>query len=150
MTVRTFQNLGMATLWAGAGFMGTKFIGNMAGTFLAPWTGPEAMPLVRIASKAGIAYVSAWTLETMFGKRMVNFETVFLGGMIEVIQDTVRTYISPQVPLLAQAEEPMMAYESVEAYERRQQLMGQGWDTPEDLPERSGAAALVGAYEAVL
>lgn len=127
------QSLFTDTLWAGAGFIGTKFVGNM----VMPMIG-VTQPIARIGVKAGLAYVTAWGVEMMMGRGV--FTPVFLGGMAEVIQDTVRNFISPMFPALAAAEYPLEAY-----YEGMSQYA---------LPENSGVsqydtAESVGAYEEV-
>lgn len=98
------QDVAMDVLWAGAGFMGTKFVGNM----IMPAIG-VTQPLARIGVKAGLATGTAWGIAFLMGDRRL-FTPLLLGGMAEVIQDTVRTYISPYVPALAAAEYPMEAY----------------------------------------
>ncbi len=114
----SMQDVAMQVMWAGAGFMGTKFVGNM----VMPAIG-VTQPLARIAVKGGLAYGTAWGLSFLLGDRRV-FMPLFLGGMAEVIQDTVRTYISPMIPALAAAEYPLEVYPE----------MGQ-------LPEEAGVSA---------
>lgn len=94
----------MDVLWAGGGFIGTKFVGNM----MMPMIG-VTQPGARILVKAGLAYGTAWGLSMVLGDKRV-FLPLLLGGMAEVIQDTVRTYISPMFPALAAAEYPLEAY----------------------------------------
>lgn len=103
----TIQTLGTNLGWAAAGFMTTKFVGNMVGQFM-PGLAQQGGPLMRMGIKLGIAYVSAWGLEMAFGRRV--FTPTFVGGSIEVIQDAVRTFISPMVPQLAAAEYPLEFY----------------------------------------
>ena len=98
------QDVMMQVLWAGGGFIGTKFVGNM----VMPMIG-VTQPMARIAVKGGLAYGTAWGLSMLLGDRRV-FMPLFLGGMAEVIQDVVRTYISPMIPALAAAEYPLEAY----------------------------------------
>jgi hypothetical protein len=98
------QQTAMDVLWAGAGFVGTKFVGNM----VMPMIG-VTQPIARIAVKGGLAYGTAWGLSMLLGNRRV-FLPLFLGGMAEVIQDVVRTYISPMIPALAAAEYPLEVY----------------------------------------
>lgn len=110
----------MDVLWAGGGFIGTKFVGNM----VMPMIG-VTQPGARILVKGGLAYGTAWGLSMMLGDRRV-FLPLFLGGMAEVIQDVVRTYISPFVPALAAAEYPMEAYPVLgqERYDYEYQIPG--------------------------
>lgn len=114
------QDVAMQVLWAGAGFMGTKFVGNM----IMPAIG-VTQPMARIAVKAGLAYGTAWGLSFMLGDRRI-FSSLFLGGMAEVIQDTVRTYVSPFIPALAAAEYPMEVYPALgqERYDYEYQIPG--------------------------
>lgn len=100
----TVQQTAMDVLWAGGGFIGTKFVGNM----VMPMIG-VTQPMARIAVKGGLAYGTAWGLSMVLGDRRV-FLPLFLGGMAEVIQDIVRTYISPMIPALAAAEYPLEVY----------------------------------------
>lgn len=104
----SFQAIGNELLSSGIGFMATKVVGNMVSPMVAQVM-PQAGDLGRIATKFGIAYLTAWTAEQFFGKRW--FMPVMIGGSIEGIQDTVRTYISPVVPMLAAAEYPLEIYE---------------------------------------
>lgn len=94
----------MDVLWAGGGFIGTKFVGNM----VMPMIG-VTQPGARILVKGGLAYGTAWGLSFLLGDKRV-FLPLLLGGMAEVIQDTVRTYISPMFPALAAAEYPLEVY----------------------------------------
>ena len=68
------QQTFMDVLWAGGGFIGTKFVGNM----VMPAIG-VTQPLARIAVKAGLAYGTAWGLSMMLGQRL--FTPLLLGGM---------------------------------------------------------------------
>lgn len=99
-----FQDVAMQVLWAGGGFIGTKFVGNM----VMPMIG-VTQPGARILVKGGLAYGTAWGLSFLLGDKRV-FLPLLLGGMAEVIQDTVRTYISPMFPALAAAEYPLEVY----------------------------------------
>jgi hypothetical protein len=65
-------------------------------------------PLMRILTKLGIAYVTAWGDENFMGKRF--FMPVMLGGSIEAIQDFTREFISPMFPALAAYEYPLQVY----------------------------------------
>lgn len=91
--------------YTAAGFMATKFVGNMVAPMLG---GIGNQPLMRIGAKLGVAYLTAWGAEKMLGARW--FMPVMIGGSLEVIQDVVRTYVAPSVPALAAAEYPLEMY----------------------------------------
>lgn len=92
--------------WAAAGFMTTKVVGNMAAPMLAGIGGDQ--PLIRIAMKLGVAYLSAWGLESFVGRRV--FVPAMIGGSLEAIQDAVKTFIAPTFPMLAANYEPLEIY----------------------------------------
>jgi len=85
--------------------MATKFVGNMAAPMLGALGG---QPIVRMGVKLGLAYATAWGLEAALGRNV--FTPAFLGGSLEVVQDAVRTFISPMIPQLAAAEYPLSIY----------------------------------------
>lgn len=106
-----FMAIGTELMWAGAGFIGTKVVGN----FVTPMLGPAiAGPGMRIAIKAGVAYLVAWGGEMMMGRRF--FMPLFLGGSAEVLQDIVSTYLKPMFPMLGADEYDMTAYPELSAY----------------------------------
>jgi len=96
--------------WATAGFMTTKFVGNMVTPMLAGFglPGNGAQPLIRIGTKLGIAYLASWLLEFGFGKKV--FVPAFVGGSLEVGQDIVNTYITPFFPTLGAYQDPLEVY----------------------------------------
>jgi hypothetical protein len=61
--------------------------------------------IMRIGIKFGVAYLSAWGLEMMLGRRV--FTPAFVGGSLDAIQDAVKTFIAPTFPQLA---EPLSVY----------------------------------------
>lgn len=85
-------------MWAGAGYMATKVTGN----FIAPMLpmAPENQPMMRIAIKAGTAYLAAWAGEVLMGQRRV-FMPMFLGGAMSAVEDVIKTYVAPTFPMLA-------------------------------------------------
>lgn len=102
------QVLGNQLGWATLGFMSTKFTGNLVTPMLGQMGGGAGQPIVRMGIKLAIAYGTAWLLENFMGRRV--FVPTFIGGSIEVIQDFTRTFISPMIPALAQAEYPLEVY----------------------------------------
>jgi len=66
--------------------------------------------IMRIGIKFGVAYIAAWGLEMMLGKRV--FTPAFVGGSLDAIQDVIKTYVAPTFPQLgdplALYYEPMM------------------------------------------
>lgn len=92
--------------WAAAGFMTTKVVGNMVTPMVSGIAGDQ--PIMRIAVKVGVAYLSAWGLASFMGQRV--FMPAMLGGSIEAIQDAIKTFIAPTFPMLAANYEPLEAY----------------------------------------
>jgi len=93
--------------WGAAGFMSTKIVGNLASPMLSGIGGMDS-PIMRVALKVGIAYVSAWGLSNFFGQKV--FIPAMLGGSMEAIQDAVKTFIAPTFPMLAMNYEPLETY----------------------------------------
>jgi hypothetical protein len=62
--------------------------------------------IMRIGVKFGVAYLSAWLLEMVMGKRV--FIPAFVGGSLDGVQDVIKTFIAPTFPALA--EEPLQVY----------------------------------------
>jgi hypothetical protein len=83
--------------WAGAGFMTTKVVGNFVTPMVAGFVGDQ--PIMRIAVKLGVAYISAWGLSSFMGQRV--FAPAMIGGAMGAIQDVVTTFIAPTFPMLA-------------------------------------------------
>lgn len=84
-------------MYAGIGYMGTKFAVGMA----LPAFGIAATPpsLTGIAAKLGVAYGVAWAAENFVGRD--KFKPVFIGGVVSAIQDFVSLYMAPTFPALA-------------------------------------------------
>lgn len=101
--------------------MTTKVVGNMVTPMVAGIAGDQ--PLMRIAVKIGVAYLSAWGLASFMGQRV--FMPAMLGGSIEAIQDAVKTFIAPTFPMLAANYEPMELYYEPRAYLPRAGAMGE-------------------------
>ena len=101
-------------LWAGAGFIGTKFAGNM----IAPAIG-MTQPIMRMGIKTVIAMAGGRFIVSRFAGRTAG-ENFMVGGLVEVISDVVKTYLAPSVPALAQYDEPLELdsynYSELEAY----------------------------------
>ena len=84
-------------LYAGIGYMGTKFAVGAA----LPAIGISASPpsMTGIAAKFGVAYGVAWLGEKFIGAN--RFQPMFIGGVVSAIQDIVTLYIAPSIPALA-------------------------------------------------
>jgi len=102
----SIKTLGTELGWAVAGFMGTKIVGNLVNGVVGGIG--QGNDFVRIGIKVGIAYAAAWMFEQFMGRRV--FVPTFVGGSIEAIQDTVKTFVTPYVPMLAAAEYPLQSY----------------------------------------
>ena len=63
---------------------------------------------MRIASKFGIAYLTAWAAEQFMGKRF--FMPVMLGGSLEGIQDFFGEFVAPMFPALQAYQQPLSIY----------------------------------------
>lgn len=79
------------------GFYATK----ISAGFLLPMTGISG-DIPRIAIKSAIAFSVAYIGGMVLGGRAK--ESLLLGGGFEVLQDAIKTWVSPFVPALAAAE----------------------------------------------
>lgn len=95
--------------YAALGFMSTKIVGGFVSPYLA-----FGNPLINLAVKGGVAYVTAWLVSDFFaGKK--NFTPILIGGMAEPIQELVNVYVSPMLPGIIPAA-PLSAYPGMAAY----------------------------------
>ena len=83
--------------FVGAGYYGTRVAYN----FVGPMIGIGG-DLPRIAIKGAVAFGVAYIGGMLLGAGARN--ALMLGGAVEVMQDAVKTYVSPFVPLLASAD----------------------------------------------
>lgn len=74
-------------------------------------------PFMRILSKVGIAYMTAWGAEQFMGKKF--FMPVMLGGSLEAMQDAFTEFVAPMFPALQAYEQPLSIY-----YEPPAELIG--------------------------
>lgn len=89
----------MDAVYVTGGFFATRLA---AGTVL-PMLGTMAdQPLVRIAGKGVVAWGLGWVGGKFLGSR--QGQLLMLGGLVEVLSDAVKTYVSPYVPALAGGE----------------------------------------------
>jgi hypothetical protein len=101
---------------------GGFFATRMATGFVTPFLGAVAdQPLVRIGVKGVVAVGLGFLGKKFLGQR--NGQCIMLGGLVEVLSDAVRTYVSPYVPALAGPE--MGSYPSLSSYP-----MGDGYSNP--------------------
>lgn len=109
----------MDAAYVTGGFFATRFA---AGFVLPMIPGADSMPIVRIAGKGAVA----WGLGFLGGKFLGQKagQLLMLGGLVEVLSDAVRTYVSPFVPALA--GENVGSYPSLSSYPN---LSG-GYDSP--------------------
>lgn len=101
-------------VYATGGFIGTKML---AGTVL-PMVG-LSQPIARIAVKGVLAGALGWAGKKFLGQSAGQY--LLIGGMVEVVNDTVQTYVAPMVPALSVSSYPelgydMSAYPSLSAY----------------------------------
>ncbi|MGH3053432.1 MAG: hypothetical protein ACRDL7_00465 [Gaiellaceae bacterium] len=98
----------MDAAYVTGGFFATR----MAAGFVLPMIPGADSPLVRIAAKGGVA----WGLGFLGGKFLgaKAGQLLMLGGLVEVLSDAVRTYVSPFVPALA--DESMGSYPMLQSY----------------------------------
>ncbi len=113
----------MEIVYAGVGYIGTKFAGNM----IAPAIGMTS-PIARMAIKSAVAYGGGKFVIGKFVSRKAG-EMFMVGGLVEVISDAVKTYLAPSVPALAAYQEPlevsrMGAYPELEAYPTTSETVG--------------------------
>lgn len=80
--------------FATGGFIGTKVVSGM----VLPGLGVE-MPILRILGKAVVAGALGWAGKNFLGRS--NGDLILIGGMVEVVNDAVQTYVAPMVPALA-------------------------------------------------
>jgi hypothetical protein len=83
--------------FVGAGYYGTRVAYN----FVGPMVGIGG-DLPRIAIKGLVAFAVSYLGGMLLGSSARN--SLLLGGAVEVMQDAVKTYVSPFVPLLASAD----------------------------------------------
>lgn len=117
-----------------AGFIATKFVGNMVSPMLAQFMPGNGGPFLRILSKFGIAYLTAWGAEQFMGRRF--FMPVMLGGSLEGIQDFFGEFVAPMFPALQAYQQPLSIY-----YEPPPEL-----PSPEAAMEEAANSNQVGAY----
>lgn len=86
----------MDAVYVTGGFFATRLA---AGTVLPMLGGIADQPLVRIAGKGVVAWGLGWVGGKFLGSRQGNL--LMLGGLVEVLSDAVKTYVSPYVPALA-------------------------------------------------
>lgn len=101
-------------VYATGGFIGTKML---AGTVL-PMVG-LSQPIARIAVKGVLAGALGWAGKKFLGQSAGQY--LLIGGMVEVVNDAVQTYVAPMVPALSVSSYPelgydMSAYPSLSAY----------------------------------
>lgn len=92
-TMGFIQQIGMVA----GGYYATK----ISAGFVLPMIG-VAGDMPRIAVKGVVAWGVAWLGGMMLGSRAQ--ENLLIGGALEVMQDAIKTYVSPFVPALAAAE----------------------------------------------
>lgn len=101
---------------------GGFFLTRMGAGFVSPFLGPVAdQPLVRIGVKGAVAIGLGFLGKKFLGQR--NGQCIMLGGLVEVLSDAVRTYVSPYVPALAGPE--MGSYPALSSYP-----LGDGYSNP--------------------
>ena len=83
--------------FVGAGYYGTRVAYN----FVGPMIGIGG-DLPRLAIKSAVAFGVSYIGGMLLGSGARN--ALMLGGAVEVMQDAVKTYVSPFVPLLAAAD----------------------------------------------
>jgi hypothetical protein len=91
---------------------GGFFLTRIGAGFVLPMIpGGDSSPLIRIAGKG----VMAWGLGFLGGKFLGQKagQLLMLGGLVEVLSDAVRTYVSPFVPALA---DHMGSYPALSSY----------------------------------
>ena len=72
---------------------------------------PMEQPLVRIAGKSAVAFGLGW-----IGKRFLDAragQLLMVGGMVEALNDAVKTFVAPYIPALA---DDMSVYPQIEVY----------------------------------
>ena len=109
----------MDAAYVTGGFFATR----IATGYVLPLIGMGETPLIRLGAKG----VVAWGLGFLGGKFLgpKAGQLLLLGGLVEVMSDAVRTYVSPFVPALA--GDGMGSYPMLSSYP---QLSGNGYDTP--------------------
>ena len=109
------------------GFFATRFA---AGFVLPMIPGADSMPLMRIAGKGAVA----WGLGFLGGKFLGQKagQLLLLGGLVEVLSDAVRTYVSPFIPALA--GENVGSYPALSSYPN----LGEEYSNPYSVAGRMG------------
>lgn len=94
----------MDAAYVTGGFFATRLA---AGFVLPMIPGADSMPIMRIAGKG----VVAWGLGFLGGKFLGQKagQLLMLGGLVEVLSDAVRTYVSPFVPALGLESYPSLS-----------------------------------------
>lgn len=91
---------------------GGFFATRLAAGFVLPMIpGADSMPIMRLVGKGAVA----WGLGFLGGKFLGQKagQLLMLGGLVEVLSDAVRTYVSPFVPALADG---MGSYPALASY----------------------------------
>lgn len=96
-------------VYATGGFIGTKML---AGTVL-PMVG-VSQPIARIAVKGVLAGALGWAGKRFLGQSAGQF--LLIGGMVEVVNDAIQTYVAPMVPALSVSSYPELGYYDMSAY----------------------------------
>lgn len=102
------------------GFVATRVAYGMAAPYLSGFL-PVDQPLVRIAGKGAVAFGLGWLGKRFLGQRVGQM--LMVGGMVEAMNDAVKTFVAPYVPALA---DDMSVYPQIGSYVQ----MGAGYDSP--------------------
>lgn len=79
------------------GFIGTRIFGNM---ILPMVPQVQTFPFMRILGKGVTAWLVGWGGGMMLGRRAGNL--LMVGGFVDVLDDAVKTYVAPFMPMLGQ------------------------------------------------
>lgn len=85
----------MDAVYVTGGFFATRMVSGM----VLPMLPLPDMPAVRILGKGAVAAGLGWIGQRFLGQHAGQL--LLLGGLVEVLSDAVRTYVSPFVPALA-------------------------------------------------
>lgn len=103
------------------GFVATRVAYGMAAPYLSGFL-PVDQPLVRIAGKGAVAFGLGWLGKRFLGQRVGQM--LMVGGMVEAMNDAVKTFVAPYVPALA---DDMSVYPQIGVYPN---LSGNDYDSP--------------------
>lgn len=87
---------------------------------------PLDQPIIRILGKIGVAFGLGWAAKMVVSGK--NAQLIMIGGLVDALNDGVKTFIAPYVPALA--GDDMSVYPMLPGMGVYPTLSGGGYDSP--------------------